>query len=101
MVGANRAWKLCGLLPIFVVEQASTHWFCRATSLPRVDGDLSKSRENAHHFPAAVKTPEDDHSRRAFGVCSHSFVQRTSSRPSTSGPTQRGSDTTFAKLKAD
>ena len=38
---------------------------------------------------------------RAFGVCSHSFVQRTSSRPGTSGPTQRGSDTTFAKPKAE
>ena len=37
----------------------------------------------------------------AFRVGSHSFVQRSLSRPGTSGPTQRGSDTTFSKLKAE
>ena len=63
MVGANRAWKLFGLVPILLLSRpAHTGSVGRDELAKRADefaqggwGDLlTKVRENAHDFPAAV-----------------------------------------------
>ena len=69
MVGANRARKLFGLVPIQLLSRpAHTGSVGRVELVERADefaqggwGDLlTKARENVHDFLATVKTPEDD-----------------------------------------